>query len=1331
MKKISTLKFLILLPFLFGIGMLKGQVTIGADVAPQAHSVLELMAQYKTGEFGGLRLPQLSTVERNAILGLNQPSSHGLMIYNTDIHCVEYWNRLKWVSLCTGQANITFDCGNPTENPFPAGGGGVGPCTPTDDPNCTEKTPPYSFIVLNGTTYLHINVVNESTGQFYVTMDENLTAIPRTGIVRITNNCTLEYKDFLFSQESNGTLCTTGATAPVIASYNDATLCSGGAVYLYLTGITNGSGYVWARNGIEVARDVANYIATVSGTYTVYAGAIGCDSPAPFSIAVTAGGSKAPAPVKVIVGQNLGYVCSAGDETQLFATSNATGTIVWYRDGAKQSGKIGSPIWAGIGKWFAVVENGGCSSVPSNEIVVQVDPNSGTPLPTPAIIINGVLAGSTTMVCSGGTLLLDVNAPEAGVTYTWYVNNDLQGTGIHFELPMTSITDDFILQCRATNSVDCSSAGVTQITISLGGAPVRPDLLSSAGTILCDNNATLYTNHVATKYHWYRNGALLAETTHPVNTYNISTIGYYTLQTENALKCVSEMSASLDILQNSGYGVVSITPQISTIYQNQSLEFTAKINPEDSQSAYTWTITGATPTTATGKTVLVTFGATGTAIISVSATNACTPMSVKDTVNGTAGIEVKPLCADAEIIAYTPSSMSAVIIGSGSTALSVTPKGNSATYTYAWYERGAPGTVLGTSATYSASVSGIYYCIVTPTCAGGTSTTSDDFTVTALTITPASSGDENQTVCMNSVLTSIVFTISGATNATVSGLPTGLSGNFSAGMLTISGTPTVSGIFNYSVTLTDGTNSGVGITGTITVNALPAQPSAISGSTSVCAGTTGLTYLVTHVADVIYTWSLPADWTQTDGGTSNSIKATAGSAGGVITVTPSSNGCTGPTRNSTTIIVTNFTQPNPVATEICVGTHTFTLSAATGSTGITYQWEQSDDDIIWANAPGTSTSANYTTPTLAGGSVTYFRRVATSSACGSITSSSAAVTVNPTPTIPTFMAYNLGANPALNTPKLQMQYLAQYVSTISSHLDASVFGGVFQWGRQPMNYAVNSGVNPPLRYQNSYYAQLTSSATYNGNGQIVTYNGSASATNFFVYNTASPYDWRGNGTSNPCTNGNQCNSLWGNGNAINVATGVIADGDGFGVPGTGANSGNRYQKPVKTVNDPCPVNYRVPTQDEWERLGNYDCNPAAAGGNFTHTGIYNTSTGLTWVAVRCGSGSCIASASWSSTTPGGYAIYKTSDWESSGLVSGSNLISATLQPLMFLPTSGFRFANPSDFYFGVGSSGYYWSSSISGTQAYFLHITSTLVHPAEDFNSGYRGYGYSVRCVAE
>lgn len=85
------------------------------------------------------------------------------------------------------------------------------------------------------------------------------------------------------------------------------------------------------------------------------------------------------------------------------------------------------------------------------------------------------------------------------------------------------------------------------------------------------------------------------------------------------------------------------------------------------------------------------------------------------------------------------------------------------------------------------------------------------------------SGATNQTVCVNTAISNITYTVaSGGTGATITGLPPGVTGSYAGGVFTISGTPTtvVGSPFTYTI-LPDGPcldPTVPGLTGTITVN---------------------------------------------------------------------------------------------------------------------------------------------------------------------------------------------------------------------------------------------------------------------------------------------------------------------------------------------------------------------------------------------------------------------------------------------------------------------------------------------------------------------------------
>jgi len=103
MKIVKSLYRLVTLlaVILFYAFPLKAQVTIGSQDAPRKFSILELVSNES-----GLRLPQLSTIERDNLKldELTDPdivqAAEGLLIYNIDTGCLEFWNGSKWISLC-------------------------------------------------------------------------------------------------------------------------------------------------------------------------------------------------------------------------------------------------------------------------------------------------------------------------------------------------------------------------------------------------------------------------------------------------------------------------------------------------------------------------------------------------------------------------------------------------------------------------------------------------------------------------------------------------------------------------------------------------------------------------------------------------------------------------------------------------------------------------------------------------------------------------------------------------------------------------------------------------------------------------------------------------------------------------------------------------------------------------------------------------------------------------------------------------------------------------------------------------------------------------------
>ncbi|MBK7171934.1 MAG: HYR domain-containing protein [Bacteroidales bacterium] len=215
-----------------------------------------------------------------------------------------------------------------------------------------------------------------------------------------------------------------------------------------------------------------------------------------------------------------------------------------------------------------------------------------------------------------------------------------------------------------------------------------------------------------------------------------------------------------------------------------------------------------------------------------------------------------------------------------------------------------------------------------------------------------------------------------------------------AGGTTNSVTVTTSGNSgNITVTPSNSCGNGTASTLAVTVSGIPSQPSAITGTITPCQGTSQ-TYSVTNVAGVTYSWTLPSGWTQTGGGSSNSITVNAGASSGNITVTPSNACGTGPSRQlAVTPVLSIPTSLGAISgnTSPCLGnTESYSVSAVSG---INYTWVV---PAGWTILSGQGTAAISVTVGAASGNIT----VTPSNSCGNGPSSDLAITVQTIPAQP-------------------------------------------------------------------------------------------------------------------------------------------------------------------------------------------------------------------------------------------------------------------------------------------------------------------------------------------
>ncbi|MBK9464145.1 MAG: HYR domain-containing protein [Chitinophagaceae bacterium] len=261
-------------------------------------------------------------------------------------------------------------------------------------------------------------------------------------------------------------------------------------------------------------------------------------------------------------------------------------------------------------------------------------------------------------------------------------------------------------------------------------------------------------------------------------------------------------------------------------------------------------------------------------------------------------------------------------------------------------------------------------------------------------------GTDAQTVCINTPITNITYTTTGATGANFSGLPTGVNGSWAADVVTISGAPTVAGSFNYTVTLTGGcgvitANGSITVTpdNTITLSSGPG-----TNAQMVCINTpiTNITYTTTGATGANFS-GLPTGVTGSWAADVVTISGTPTVAGPFNYTVTLTGGCGVITANGSITVtpdntITLSSGPGTNAQTVCINTPitniTYNTTGATGAnfsglpTGVTGSWLA--NVVTISGTPTLAGPFNYTV-TLTGG-------------CG-VTTANGSITVNPSPTV--------------------------------------------------------------------------------------------------------------------------------------------------------------------------------------------------------------------------------------------------------------------------------------------------------------------------------------------
>ena len=296
-------------------------------------------------------------------------------------------------------------------------------------------------------------------------------------------------------------------------------------------------------------------------------------------------------------------------------------------------------------------------------------------------------------------------------------------------------------------------------------------------------------------------------------------------------------------------------------------------------------------------------------------------------------------------ITTQPATTGNMCLNSGNTTISIASS-NTTTYIWQYNNAGTWGTVANgtpagavytnptntapnTSASCSLNIAGItaagsysYRCIVNNGNGASSTVTSGTSVITVASCCTNgtivfTSGTQNQTVCStNGTITSTVYTYGGGTtnNASVSGLPLGLTSNVNTGnsTVTISGTATAGGTYTITTSGQTGPCTAASISGTITYNPAPALAYTSGGAQNqtVCSPNS--------ISSSVYTWgggatgaTFAAGGTGLTGTPSGSTMTVSGAptAGGTYTITTT--GQLAPCTSTSQSGIITFGNPSP------------------------------------------------------------------------------------------------------------------------------------------------------------------------------------------------------------------------------------------------------------------------------------------------------------------------------------------------------------------------------------------------------------------------------------
>lgn len=660
---------------------------------------------------------------------------------------------------------------------------------------------------------------------------------------------------------AGGCIATVTVTVSAAPSVITGTLsaCAGGSSTL--SNATGGGTWISGTTSVATIGSSGGVVSAVSaGTSVItYTAPGGCSTSSIFTVN--------PSPTSVTATASPNGVCNGANLT-LTGTATGASTYSWSGPGGTA---VGSPTSLTTSVTGVVSGNAGVYTLTA----VSAVGSCSTTATTAAVTVNAlpsISVGTSTVICTGSSTTLTASG---GSTYSWSPSTGLSATTGSSVSASPTVTTTYTV--TGTNTLSCSNTATVTVTV-VNTTPTSV-MATASSTSLCSGNNLTLTGSATTSagtltYAWAGPNSYTASVQNPAS-FGVSTLsaGVYTITATNV--CGSTTGVTTAVTVNAVPTVAAISGS-STICTGTSTTYTS------TTSGGAWSSSNTAIGSINSSTGELTGISGGAFSVSYAVTNSCGATTVTKPVSGY----------------FTPTM--GVSVGSASTCV-----GSTTTYTatpttgYTWSSTNTAVATINSGGSAVGIASGtttISYVHNTAGC----------YTTAVLTVNSLPTVSVTTSVCEGATQTATASPTGGAWAS--SNTAVGTIGSATGVFAALSG-----GSTNISYTL-----SGCTVLTAVSVTGLPA---AITGTTSVCEGST--TQLSSGTASETWSSSNTAVATITTVNTTTAVVSGVSTGTTLISYT-NSGGC----RRVTTVTVTSPFTANTGDALVCMG-QTITLSNAT------------------------------------------------------------------------------------------------------------------------------------------------------------------------------------------------------------------------------------------------------------------------------------------------------------------------------------------------------------------------------------------------------------------